>query len=65
MHLQQTCTKVILIMKNITTIKSFLMAFLLLGLMACDNDDPEPVNEEELITTVRVTFTPPVAARPL
>ncbi|MEC7755080.1 MULTISPECIES: hypothetical protein [Roseivirga] len=45
-------------MKNITTIKSFLMAFLLLGLMACDNDDPEPVNEEELITTVRVTFTP-------
>ncbi len=24
---------------------------------ACGSDDPEPVNEEELITTVRVTFT--------
>lgn len=24
---------------------------------SCDDDDPEPVNEEELITTVRVTFT--------
>lgn len=24
---------------------------------SCDDDDPEPVNEEELITTVNVTFT--------
>jgi len=27
-------------------------------LSACNNDDPEPENEEELITTVRLTFTP-------
>ena len=36
-------------------------AFILLAvfvLTSCDNDDPEPVNEEELITTIRVTFTP-------
>ncbi|MFY0593948.1 hypothetical protein [Roseivirga sp.] len=27
------------------------------AIVSCDNDDPEPVNEEELITTVNVTFT--------
>jgi hypothetical protein len=35
--------------------------FWLLGLVllmsACNNDDPQPVNEEEEITTLRITFT--------
>lgn len=37
----------------------WLTAFVLLVLVAtsCDSDDPEPVNEEELITTLNVTFT--------
>ena len=40
--------------KNLT-----ILAFtaLLFTFSACDNADPEPINEEELITTVRVTFT--------
>lgn len=42
-------------------IKNFWMLLALLVsasvFTGCDNDDPEPVNEEELITTVRVTFT--------
>jgi hypothetical protein len=25
---------------------------------ACGNDDPEPINEEELITTLKLTFSP-------
>jgi hypothetical protein len=33
----------------------FLIATLL-PLVSCDNDDPDPVNEEELITTVKLTF---------
>ncbi|NVJ46206.1 MAG: type 1 periplasmic binding fold superfamily protein [Cytophagia bacterium] len=33
------------------------MFLLMLMFTACDSDDPEPVNEEEVITTVRVTFT--------
>lgn len=33
----------------------FLMSALLLS---CDKDEPEPVNEEEVITTVEVTLTP-------
>jgi len=42
-------------------LNQLLFAFTLVGLftvVSCDNDDPEPVNEEELITTVEVTFTP-------
>jgi len=34
-----------------------LVATMLL-LPGCDNEDPEPVNEEEVITTVTVTLTP-------
>ena len=37
------------------------MAFAVIGLMAsCNNDDdnPAPVNEEEVITTMTITFTP-------
>lgn len=39
--------------------RSYLFALLTAALLftACGSDDPEPVNEEELITTVRVTFT--------
>lgn len=43
-------------MKN--TKLSILLSLLMVALVwSCDNDDPEPVNEEELITTVNVTFT--------
>lgn len=34
-----------------------MLVILALIFTACDNDDPEPVNPEELITTVNVTFT--------
>ncbi|PWL30336.1 hypothetical protein [uncultured Roseivirga sp.] len=38
--------------------KGILGMFLMLSVFtACDSDDPEPVNEEELITTVELTFT--------
>lgn len=38
-------------------LSTFLFATTLL-LTGCDNDDPAPVNEEEVITTVEVTLTP-------
>ncbi|WP_420388369.1 hypothetical protein [Roseivirga sp.] len=44
-------------MKDILKLKWLLVLAVVLSISACDNDDPEPVNEEELITTVRVTFT--------
>jgi hypothetical protein len=34
-------------------------------LSACNNDDPEPENQEELITTVRLTFTPAGGGAPV
>ncbi len=45
-------------MKSIFKLNWVLVLLSFVVLSACDNDDPEPVNEEELITTVRVTFTP-------
>ncbi len=33
------------------------LAIAAISISSCSSDDPEPVNEEELITTVRVTFT--------
>lgn len=45
-------------MKNILKLKWASLALLLFLAVSCDNDDPEPVNEEELITTVKLTFTP-------
>lgn len=47
-------------MKNLMkqSAKGVLSMFLMLTVFtACDSDDPEPVNEEELITTVKLTFT--------
>lgn len=46
-------------MRSLKTEKIKYLALALLGFIfvACSNEDPEPVNEEELITTVRVTFT--------
>lgn len=47
-------------MKNLMkqSAKGVLGMFLMLTVFtACDSDDPEPVNEEELITTVTLTFT--------
>ena len=40
-------------------LKFYVPALLLamVAFTACSSDDPEPVNEEELITTLRVTFT--------
>ncbi|WP_323756745.1 hypothetical protein [Roseivirga sp.] len=42
-----------------TRIKLYYLAVFaaLLTTTACGSDDPEPVNQEELITTLRVTFT--------
>ncbi|KYG79002.1 hypothetical protein [Roseivirga echinicomitans] len=42
-----------------TRIKLYSLAVFaaLLTTTACGSDDPEPVNEEELITTLKVTFT--------
>lgn len=45
-------------MKNILKLKWASLALLFVLAISCDNDDPEPVNEEELITTVKLTFTP-------
>lgn len=47
-------------MKNLfkTNLKvAFAMLMMAAFISSCDNDDPEPVNEEELITTVNLTFT--------
>lgn len=35
----------------------FALSLLCLIFVGCSNEDPEPANEEELITTARVTFT--------
>lgn len=43
-------------MKTINKIKYLSFAVMILIASACSSDDPDPVNEEELITTVRVTF---------
>lgn len=44
---------------KLTRIKLYSLAVFaaILTTTACGSDDPEPVNEEELITTLRVTFT--------
>ena len=44
-------------MKNKSFLNLFLFATLLLFAFSCSSDDPEQVNEEELITTLRLTFT--------
>lgn len=44
-------------MKTINSIKYLTLVVMILAFSACGSDDPEPVNEEELITTVRVTFS--------
>ena len=43
-----------------TTKNLFFLAAITAALLpaGCDNDDPDPINEEELITTVILTFTP-------
>lgn len=41
------------------TIKYAFLAVTLLFISACSNSDPVVVNEEELITTLRLTLTPP------
>ncbi|MGK0487804.1 MAG: hypothetical protein ACJAXB_000985 [Candidatus Endobugula sp.] len=44
-------------MKNISKFPSFvILLFAFITIIGCDSDDPEPVNEEELITTLTVTF---------
>ncbi|MGB5314535.1 MAG: type 1 periplasmic binding fold superfamily protein [Robiginitalea sp.] len=43
-------------MKTIQLLSLFALAGLLLT--SCSSDDPEPVNEEEVITTMTITLTP-------
>jgi len=46
-------------MKTMKTIKLLSVLFIASILFtSCDNDDPEPVNEEEVITTMTATLTP-------
>ena len=46
-------------MKTMKTIKLLSILFIASILFtSCDNDDPEPVNEEEVITTMTATLTP-------
>jgi hypothetical protein len=45
-------------MKKIKQLSSYLcLLFAFMIVVGCSSDDPEPVNQEELITTVTVTFT--------
>lgn len=43
-------------------VKFLLPLFILSLFTACKDDDPQPENEQELITTLRLTFTPTGAA---
>ncbi|MBC7922311.1 MAG: type 1 periplasmic binding fold superfamily protein, partial [Ferruginibacter sp.] len=46
--------------------KTLLTAVFAVALISgCKNDDPDPVNEEELITTVRLTFTATTGGSPV
>jgi hypothetical protein len=42
-------------MKNLNKTKIFFLAIIAVAISSCSNDD-KPVNEEELITTVRTTL---------
>ncbi len=44
-------------MKNLSKINLLFLFSIIALVFSCDKDDPEPVNEEELITSVRITFT--------
>jgi hypothetical protein len=51
-----------------TTLKNnsiILFATMLLLFISCNDDDPTPVNEEEVITTVRLTFIPISGGTPI
>ena len=41
------------------------LILLLTSICSCHPDDPEPVNEEEVITTIRITLTPEEGTRPV
>ena len=43
----------------------FLIAFAVVSITSCDDDDPDMENEEELITTLILTFTPTDGGAPL
>ena len=40
-----------------TKLSILLAALLMISVGSCDNDDPKPVNEEEVITTMTITFS--------
>lgn len=46
-------------------ISYLILAFLFVIGVHCNNDDPTPVNEEELITTLTLTFTPASGGDPV
>ena len=50
-----------------TALNLFLLALLALAfsVTSCNDDDPEPINEEELITTVTLTLTPVTGGDPV
>ena len=48
-------------MKNLKLASLLFFSLVLLSACSSDDDTPEPVNEEELITTIKVTLTPNTA----
>lgn len=61
--------KYVLINENPAQMKLIQICFLplvaILGIASCESDDPKPVNEEELITTVIMTFQPSAGGTPV
>ena len=43
----------------------FLVSFALITFSGCDKDDPKPVNEEEVITTLQITLVPEGSGSPV
>lgn len=49
----------------VTRFVLFVFLFAVLTFAGCDNEDPKPVNEEEVITTLEVTLVPDVGGIPV
>lgn len=56
-YIENRKKSIIMKLRNTYNLTILVFTVLVLAFSSCSNEDPEPVNEEELITTVRVTFT--------
>ena len=43
----------------------FLVSFALVTFSGCDKDDPKPVNDQEVITTLQITLVPDGGGSPV